>query len=353
VTACHDRLAAQGIDLSAYGIGAHAADIEDLRVALGIKSWNLNTNGDASRVALEVARRYPGGVRSLIVDSPSVPSPDLLTVGPAALDLSISHVVAACAAEAACARKFPDAGAMIRNAITQLDSSPLTVDVSGTVDAIRLGHPIHLVVDGAALVRLIRAGLGGSGGASAGATLAMVQHVIDRKLGPDDAWVVGLSSDVGDCLGLRAICERPTLGVLYSMLCRDVAGAIDQAALTASIAGRPAYQDVFAPSPLIAPCDAWGIPTAATESSPPPLTGGVPTLVMRGAFDPFSAPLPDVAAATAGSANVYLVDVPNQSYNVLGYTECPRAIRNAWIDAPTSPPDLSCLPNIPSLTLAP
>jgi hypothetical protein len=61
-----------------------------------------------------------------------------------------------------------------------------------------------------------------------------------------------------------------------------------------------------------------------------------------------------VTAATQGSPNVFVLAIPNQSYNVLGFTECPRAIRNAWIDAITAPPaDTSCLAAIPAPNLAP
>ena len=88
-------------------------------------------------------------------------------------------------------------------------------------------------------------------------------------------------------------------------------------------------------------------PASADSGAALPLTGGVPTLVLRGALDPYSAPLSDVAAATAGAAKVYPLEIPNQSYNVLGYTECPRAIRNAWIDSPTAPPATSCLTGAP------
>jgi len=42
VQACHDRLVGQGIDLSAYDVAADAADIEDLRVAVGIERWNAS-----------------------------------------------------------------------------------------------------------------------------------------------------------------------------------------------------------------------------------------------------------------------------------------------------------------------
>jgi pimeloyl-ACP methyl ester carboxylesterase len=352
VAACHDRIVGQGIELGAYDLTANASDLEDLRNTLGIASWNLMTNGDASRLAFEAARRFPNGIRSLIIDSPSLPRPDFLTIGPTALDLSMSRLVAACAAQPDCDRAYPDLGAMIRSAVTRLDSTPLTFDVTGTVEAIQLGHPIRVVVDGAALLRWIRWSLG-SGGCSTSATVPpTVRSALDGKLKASDVVVVSLASDVGDCLGILTSCELPNLGALYSIVCRDLAGQIDQSRLDSSIDGRAAYRDVFAPSPLLSSCDAWRV-TPSEPAPDGPITGGAPTLVMRGALDPFSAPSSEVIKAVGGVESAYVLDVANQSYNVLGFNECPRAIRNAWIDAPNAPPaDTSCLATIPPIELS-
>lgn len=350
VSACHDRLVAQGIDLAAYDLAANAADLEDLRTALGIGKWNLMTNGDASRLAFEVARRYPAGLRSLIIDSPSLPSPDFLTIGPTALDAAVGRLVATCALEAGCVRAYPDLGAEIRSAITLLDEHAVTLDVSGTIDAIRLGHPIRVVVDGAALVRIIRWGLGSGGGSGAVRSLHTVRDVIGGSLSATDPGVIALASDVGDCLGLLTNCERPNRGALYSILCRDFT-APDASRLQASLDGRSAYADVFSPSPLLTPCRAWGVQPASPFTGDG-LTGVVPTLVLRGIFDPYSASTDDVIRAEAGAPNVYTLDIPNQSYNALGYTECPRAIRNSWIDAPSgAPAEVACLQDIPRIDL--
>jgi pimeloyl-ACP methyl ester carboxylesterase len=353
VAACHDRLVGQGIDLAAYDLAANASDLEDLRTTLGIASWNINTNGDANRIAFEVARWFPAGLRSLIIDSPSLPTPDFLTIGPAALDLAISRIVAACAGQPACRRGFPDLDTMIRDAVARLDATPLTFDVTGTVKAIQLGHPIRVVVDGAALLRWIRWSLGSQGGAGSAVIPSTVRSVLDGKLRSTDGVVISLASDEGDCLGLLTICEQPTLGALYSIVCRDVAGKTDKARLDASLDGRSAYKDVFGPGPLATPCDSWNVGTS--EPGPDrPVTGSVPTLVLRGALDPYSAPLGDVAKAVAGLDSVYTLEIPNQSYNALGFTECPAAIRNAWIDAPTAPPaDTTCLARIPPIEFGP
>ena len=218
--------------------------------------------------------------------------------------------------------------------MSRLDASPVTVEVTGTVTAIQLGHPTTVVVDGAALLRWLRADIGGAGGSRAAEVPEAANGVLAGTLDAAGGPVTSLETNVGDCLGLLAVCERPNFGALYSIVCRDLAGRIDESRLEASVDGRPAYADLFAPSPLLVPCDAWSVPPAGPDPDGP-ITGGVPTLMMRGSLDPFSAPLPEVATAVGALDNVFEVEVPNQSYNVLGFTECPRAIRNAWIDAPT------------------
>jgi hypothetical protein len=55
---------------------------------------------------------------------------------------------------------------------------------------------------------------------------------------------------------------------------------------------------------------------------------------------------------TRGARVSPLYDVPNQSYNAFGEVDCPRLIRNAWIDAPNAPPvDVSCLADIAPIDL--
>jgi pimeloyl-ACP methyl ester carboxylesterase len=353
VRACHDRLTGQGIDPAAYDLAANAQDIEDLRTTLGIATWNVISNGSASRLAFEVARRSPAGLRSLFIDSPSLPDPDFMTVGPAALDQAIARLVAACSTQPGCSRAAPDLGAMIGEAETRLDATPLDFQVADTVAAIQLGHPIHVVVDGAALVRWLRAQVGGWGGSQSGLVLPALTSVLDGTLRADSPMVSGLAAGLTDCVGLLPSCERPNFGALYSILCSDVAPHVDEASLEAAVGQRPAYRDVFAPNPLLAPCDAWSV----RKPGPVPagsITGGAPTMVIRGALDPYSAPIADVARAVAGSTNTVELEVPNQSYNALGFLECPIAIRNAWIDAPSSPPaDTSCLSRIPPISLTP
>jgi pimeloyl-ACP methyl ester carboxylesterase len=67
---CRKRLTGAGIDLSAYNTIESAADINDLRLALQIKSLNLLGLSYSGGLMLTVARNHPEGVRSLILNSP-------------------------------------------------------------------------------------------------------------------------------------------------------------------------------------------------------------------------------------------------------------------------------------------
>ncbi|AXY72594.1 alpha/beta fold hydrolase [Paraflavitalea soli] len=70
VKQCRQRLAAQGIDLSAYNTIESAADINDLRRALQLDSLTLLGISYSGGLMLTVARNHPEAVKALILNSP-------------------------------------------------------------------------------------------------------------------------------------------------------------------------------------------------------------------------------------------------------------------------------------------
>ncbi len=56
---CRDRLAAAGIDLSAYNTTENAADFADLRHVLGIEEWNVYGYSYGSDLALSTCATTP------------------------------------------------------------------------------------------------------------------------------------------------------------------------------------------------------------------------------------------------------------------------------------------------------
>ena len=354
VRSCHDRLTGSGVDLAAYDLAADAADLEDLRLALGVDRWDVGANGSASRIGFEMAARYPNSIRALYADSPSLPTPDQLSVGPAAFNSALDRLASACRAEPTCSRQMPDLPAALDEAVAKLERHPLRFDVDGIPGATQIGHPIRVVVDGAALLRWIRASLSVDGGNNAGFIVRDVLRVLDGRVTATDPLVFALASDPGDCLGLYTGCGRMTFGALYSIVCRDVGPGVDRAAIDQAVRGRHAWARLFDPAVVLAPCDAWSVAPGGTGKAPGSPTAGVRSLLMSGVFDPFTIPSAQLAAATADDPNATVLEIPNQSYNVLGYTECPRTIRNVWLDlAAGPPPDTSCLGQIGPLNLKP
>jgi pimeloyl-ACP methyl ester carboxylesterase len=69
-TQCRKEFGASGIDLSSYTTIESAADINDLRVALGIDSLNLVGISYSGGLMLTVARNHPEAVRTLVLGSP-------------------------------------------------------------------------------------------------------------------------------------------------------------------------------------------------------------------------------------------------------------------------------------------
>ena len=62
---CRDRLAAAGADLAAYNTTESAADVADLRIAMGIKEWNIYGVSYGTDLALQTLRDHPAGIRTV------------------------------------------------------------------------------------------------------------------------------------------------------------------------------------------------------------------------------------------------------------------------------------------------
>ena len=105
--ACGDRFRSAGIDLSAYNTKENAADLADLRVALGIPSWNMYGVSYGTKLALVSLRDHPEGIRSMIVDSVSPPNFNIAKEWWSAPAESFKAIFAACRAQPACATAFP------------------------------------------------------------------------------------------------------------------------------------------------------------------------------------------------------------------------------------------------------
>lgn len=127
VADCQDRLLSQGIDLTAYNSRENAADVNDLRLALGYDQVNLYGVSYGTRLGLTVMRDFPEGLRSVVLDS--VYPPNIDTNYNVAIDTYnlMSLMFADCESDSVCSREFPDLENRFYDALDSLDSNPALV----------------------------------------------------------------------------------------------------------------------------------------------------------------------------------------------------------------------------------
>ncbi len=347
VTACHDRLVRQGIDLDGYTIEQSAADVEDLVKALGLRSWNLTTYGSTSRVALEVIRDAPAGLRAAVFDTPQFPQVDNIGEAVPATVEALNSVVQECRAQPPCAKAFPGLSGMLGTTSTRLDTSPETIHVDATESA--NGQAATVVVDAGLLVRMIRARLLQPGGEGLAQLPAAIAAAGSGGFGPfSPATVASLTGDRALCLGYWPGCGISSgfsAGTYYSFLCHDDAPFVDTQTLGSGMGVGPGYGEDFGSNPHLEACDRWRVrPAGAREHEP--VTANVPTLILSGQFDALMRGT-TLRQAAASLPTHFIVIVPGQTTNVLSPFDCPISIRNAWIDHPTEPPDAACLKDLP------
>jgi pimeloyl-ACP methyl ester carboxylesterase len=114
------------------------SDLEALRLALAYPRLNIYGISYGSRVAQHFARRYPGSVRSIILDG--VVPPQLVLGAGIAIEaqIALDSIFARCAESPACNERFPDLGG---------DFAALRERLSGGAVLVELAHPLTGIRD--------------------------------------------------------------------------------------------------------------------------------------------------------------------------------------------------------------
>jgi pimeloyl-ACP methyl ester carboxylesterase len=127
VKACRDRLAAHA-SLSLYTTSVAADDLDDVRAALGYEKLALFGGSYGTRLYLIYARQHPERVESIVLDGVAPPHFFILPLPmAAAAQASMKNLIAACHADATCARNFPSFAAHFAAVARRFDAGPVVV----------------------------------------------------------------------------------------------------------------------------------------------------------------------------------------------------------------------------------
>jgi pimeloyl-ACP methyl ester carboxylesterase len=308
--ACRNRFLERGVDLSVFNTEESAADVDDLRRALGVEQLNLYAGSYGTRLTLEVMRSFPRGVRSATLVGTSPQSIDRLANLAPNADAAIRAVFAACDRDPDCPE--PEMQAAFEARMTELDENPREL----------------LLDDGR--IHYLNA-------ANVGAHLFSLLYRSDEIVNvPHEALTFAAPTDSNAMTG-----DVPDLahGLFLSILCREEYPFTDrERAAEAPFYLRGLRWDL---SNEVAECEAWDVP-AAPAAFKEPVRSDVPTLLLVGRFDPITPPrYTRLAAKTLSRSQV--VELPGAGHDTQGYTPCVQEMVIAFADDPSEPVDTSCV----------
>ena len=106
--ACRDEHLRQGVDLAAYNTVENAADVNDLRIALGYQKITLIGGSYGSHLALQVMRQYPDTIDRVVIFG--VEGPDHTWDSPSEILNTLERIADATEHSAAFVGRVPEGG---------------------------------------------------------------------------------------------------------------------------------------------------------------------------------------------------------------------------------------------------
>lgn len=324
--ACRDRLEDEGVDRRAYDYEAMSADLADLRRALGIAEWNVYGISNGGRLALELVRRHPQGVRSVVLDAALAPDGNFFTElwphGARAIDLLFS----ACNAQPTCTEAHPDLEKRLFDFVEQARREPVVV----TTENPNTGEPDTVVLDDINLLEVLRGALYDT------SLLPAIPSLMDGLIDGSLSEVVAQ-----EVLARTGPSPAFSLGQSLSDNCREEMAFVKQRELQQQARRMPQYRRVILDDLSREECRVWNV-GKADVSVDRPVTSKIPALLLVGSFDPVH-PLASAKAIAAHLANSTVVELPGLGHGTAFAHECARTLMQAFVLDPRAKVDTACV----------
>ena len=331
ICSCHDRLVSEGVNLAAYNSAESAADLNDLRLALGYEEWNLLGISYGTRLALTAMRDFPEGIRSVILDSTYPLQVSLYAGAPANFDRALTVFFNGCAADPACNEAYPELETVFYELVDQLNASPVTFPVTQPLS----GETYDLLMNGDGLIGFMFQSL------YLTELIPLLPKIFfDIRDGNYDTLALLEGSFLVNI-------EFVSMGMQYSVQCGEEVHFSTSGEFADAAEAYPETRNLFHSSsnlgePIFTICEIWG----ASEADPienEPVSSDIPTLVLVGEYDPIISPAwGELAAETLD--NSFYCEFPGVGHGAsITGGECPLSIALAFLDNPTTEPDGSCV----------
>ncbi|MGZ8261203.1 MAG: alpha/beta fold hydrolase [Caldimonas sp.] len=295
-------------DLRFFTTSIAVQDLDAVRRALDAERINLVGASYGTRVALEYQRQFPRAVRRSVLDGAAPPDMALPASFSPDNQAALDALLAACAAEAACARDHPQLRARFA---ALLGSLPRKV---------RAAHPLtgrseEFVVGRDMLLGTVRNAL------YVPQVAAALPEAIDAAARGEFAGLIGLSSTFA-----ARKSSRISTGMHLSVVCAEDVPRVRDSGDQPGVDFGSAFATLYA-----AMCAGWprgGVPAEFYAMTP----SASPVLVLSGGIDPAAPPRHGDRVVRALGTMARHVVVANAGHGVLG-VGCVRDVVHRFIDA--------------------
>ncbi|MCE7985206.1 MAG: alpha/beta fold hydrolase [Caldilinea sp. CFX5] len=336
VQACAERLSKEGHNLSAYNPLAAAADLADLRIALGYDQVNVYGVSYGTVLSMLLLQHYPAGLRSVILDSVGPPDVNWIDAQLQVVQGAFATLFQACAANTACNAAYPDLEGAFYTVLAKLRASPVPVTIQDEA-----GASYAVMIDDQMFVSYVREGMFiGDGAATMPAGIYAAYNGDFTPVG--QAWLGYLSGRHGSAgPGTGAW----SLGTYYTMMCTHYGSFTDMKharAVYDELGGDPSVHDwsvTYILTDTLAACASWNVTPPAPNIWAQKVTSDRPVLMLVGSFDSDSAPFLSEAYQDA-FANGHYYALPYG--HALLFSPCGLEMMAQFLADPAHAPDSSC-----------
>jgi pimeloyl-ACP methyl ester carboxylesterase len=316
---CRRAMDLEGLRPEWFGTQVSAADIDDVRQALGIERWNIYALSYGTAVAMTMLALHPQPLRTVVLDSVYPPDPLPMT-RPQSFDRALNLLFKVCREDGACAAAYPDLAHTYEEALVRLDAEPLPVALPPAlgVGSINLRAAVfRLIVNRSLYSRSGMAELPAFIRAARDRDVAVLQPLVGRVA----QGFVSMS-----------------IGVMAAVECRDRASW----RISDERDGAPDLASAFGQG-LCVDWSALGPPVLMAPDTI------VPTLILSGDADPITPPAFGRQAAATLGLHARLVIFAHVGHGAEEASSCGEAIVSAFVRAGSTDINTACAAAIPAM----
>ncbi|WP_395677030.1 alpha/beta hydrolase [Inquilinus sp.] len=330
---CWARFRKAGHDPGQITTAAIAADVADLRRALGYSTWNLWGFAFGSRVAMTVMRDHPEGVRAAILEGVLPPEANFYDSA-ANVGEAFDALLVACSADPGCAEGYPDLERRFLALAERFDRAPLMVPLSGgetaRIDGWMFGDAVNGMLESNDRARFIP---------------RMIEEI---EAGNPRLLASSKKMDLLD-LEIRELSWDQSTYI--SVACADLFPA-DPAWVQKARPRDHRFAAQVWDQAADGYCASWPVPHSP-DSDAAPVTSEIPALLISGAFDPRTPPSWAEAAVKRLAHGTSFV-LPGQGHGVLSRGQpCAKRIAGRFLDDPSQRPDHDCFAKLAPMIFEP